>query len=361
MKNVILYLLFFMIASCHKKNEQVPAVIIDDNYQCQTIAILQFKTQNEITALFDDIIIQKFASSNAPNINGAMSRNINAYFSVRFQMGISNLADYAIDIQNTIALEKVIKSIEYSFQYQLANGDFQVVIPPNTNYPTPTEGDLASGNAFFLSSLGPALLALEESTYYNSTFNVSFKNRIEVLRPKIQSALNYLTTKNTVLQVYDKDAPNRLFFDGLAFYSLGKWLNDTNGKVIGLNFAQLGISKKSPKGYFLEKGGWDSSYEGVGLSVGFKLLSILNTNETIKQPLWDCLSCGTNWLKSRILPSGEISTQGNTRVFPGGEQFLGAPKTVAWKSTLLSLLNMRYLSGADEYALTANKVLTFYQ
>jgi hypothetical protein len=361
MKNVMLFLLLFMTSSCHKKADQVPAVIIDDNYQCQTNAIIQFKTQNEITALFDDVIIEKLASSNAPNINGAMSNNINAYFSVRFQIGISNLADYAIDVQNTTALEKVIKSIEYSFQYQLANGDFQLVIPPNTNYPTPSEGDLASGNAFFLSSLGLALLALEESAYYNSTPNISFKNRIEILRPKIQTALNYLTTKNSVLQVYDKDAPNRLFFDAVAFYSLGKWLNDTSGRVIGLNFAQLGISKKSPKGYFLENGGWDSSYEGVGLSVGFKFLSILNSNETIKQPLWDCLSCGTNWLKSRILPSGEISTQGNTRVFPGGEQFLGTPKTVAWKSTLLSLFTMKYLSGVDEYAVIANKVLTFYQ
>ena len=111
----------------------------------------------------------------------------------------------------------------------------------------------------------------------------------------------------------------------------------------------------------MEKGGYDSSYEGVGLSIGFKLLSILDTNETIKQPLWDCLSCGTNWLKSRILPSGEISTQGNTRVFPGGEQFLGVPKGVAWKNTLLSLLNMNYLSGEEDYALKANKVLNFYQ
>ena len=55
MKNIILFLLFFIITSCHKENEQVPVIIIDDNYQCQTNAIVQFKTQNEITALFDDI------------------------------------------------------------------------------------------------------------------------------------------------------------------------------------------------------------------------------------------------------------------------------------------------------------------
>ena len=62
MKNAILLLSFFMITSCHKKNDQVPSVIIDDNYQCQTDAITQFKTQNEITALFDDIIIGRWSN-----------------------------------------------------------------------------------------------------------------------------------------------------------------------------------------------------------------------------------------------------------------------------------------------------------
>ena len=359
MKNLFLITLISIIGfSCNKNNEEL---IVEENYQCKTENILQYKTQNEITTLFDNAIIQNLASSNIPDVNGALSNNKNGYFSVRFQIGISNLADYTIDIQNTTNLEMLVKSIEYSFQYQLTNGDFQIIIPSNSNFPTPTEVDIASGNAFFLSSLGLSLLALEDSTFYNSQANLNFKTRIENLRPQIQNSINWLKTKQTILDGYDVNAPNRLFFDAVAFYSLGKWLNDSNSKNIGLNFAQIGISKKSQNGYFTENNGWDSSYQGVGLAVGFKLLSILNLNETIKQPLWECLSCGTNWQKSRILATGEISTQKNTRVFPGGEQFLGVQKTVAWKNTVIAFLNMKYLSGNNEYETLSNKIITFYQ
>jgi hypothetical protein len=361
MKNlIVLILLTFSSTCCHKKKTSTPIQSeLDDNYQCKIDNIISFKTQNEITNLFDNSIIQSLANSNAPDLNGAMSNNKTGYFSVRFQMAISNLADYAIDSESPAALEAITKAIEYSFQYQLANGDFQIVVPANS--PNPTSVDIASTNAFFLSSLGASLLALQESPFYNDPSNITYKNRIEVLRPKILTSLNWLISNQTLLANYDANAPNRLFFDAIAYYSVGKWLNNTTGKSIGLNFAQSAILKKSSKGYFMEGDGWDSSYQGVSLINGFKLLSIFDTNELLRQPLWDCISCGTNWQVSRILSTGEISTSGNTRVYPGGEQFLGSEKKVAWKSTVITLLTMRYLSGKIEYETVANKVRAFYE
>jgi hypothetical protein len=277
---------------CGKKPSGADQSNINDNYQCKTDTILSFKTQNQITALFDNAIIQSLATSNAPDINGAMSNNKSGYFSVRFQMAISSLADYAVDSENPAVFEAVTKAIEYSFQYQLPNGNFQIVVPPNS--PSPTNVDIASTNAFFLSSLGLALLAMEESPFYQNPANANFKNRIELLRSKISTSLNWLISNQTLLENYDSMAPNRLFFDAVAFYSLGKWLNNIDGKNIGLRFALLAIAKKTPKGFFLEGDGWDSSYQGVSLANGFKLLSILDATETIRQPIWDCLSCATD-------------------------------------------------------------------
>ncbi len=361
MKNFItLFILIFSTTCCNKgQSKEQTLSDIDDDYQCKIDAIVQFKTQNELTALFDNSIIQRLAEANAPDISGAMSSNKPGYFSVRFQMAISNLADYAIDSENPAAFEAIIKAIEYSFQYQLANGDFQIIAPANSS--GPTNVDIASTNAFFLSSLGVSLLALQESPFYNNPLNVNYKNRIEVLRPKIATSLNWLISNQTLLQNYDGNAPNRLLFDAIAFYSVGKWLNNATAKTIGSDFAKIAISKKSSKGYFLENDGWDSSYQGVSLTNGFKLLSILDKDETIKQSLWDCISCATNWQVSRILSTGEISTKGNTRVFPGGEQFLGVEKQMAWKSTVIALLTMKYLSGNSEYETAANKVRSYYE
>ncbi len=359
MKHVVLFLIAISFFGC-KKNNTIYSEQPNDNYQCNTNLLLQDLSLNQLTYKFDSIIIQQLATKNAPDATGAMSNNIGNYFHVRFQMGIAPVAKFTVRSQNITALEQTIRSIEYSFQHQWPNGNFDLVIPTGVTYPIPTVVDSASGVSFFLSSLGTGLASLQESSWYNAPGLIAYKNRIEILRPKIEKALQWLISKKDVLEQSDVNAPNRLLFDALAFYSIGKWLNNNTAISIGKNFARMAISKKSGKGYFVELNGWDSSYQGVSISIGFNLFSMLDMSDPLKQELWDCLSCATNWQKSRILSTGEISTKGNTRVYIGGEQFLGQPKTVAWISTMEGFFCMSYFTQNNDYYTIANKVKTFY-
>ncbi len=300
MKPVFLLLLFCLFFSCKKPEKTViesPLCIVDTNQR--------FYTQDEMTAVFRNDIIEKLATSNQTDAAGALDRNKTAYFHVRFQMGISPLADYAVDAQNSTALEMVIRAIEYSFKYQLPDGDFQLVIPPDLiNTAVATEGDKVSGIAFFYSALGAGLLALQENSGYQS--QTASKHRIEILITQYQLSLNYLKSKTTLLKQIDAEAPNRLFFEALAFYSMGKYLNDTDAMKIGIDFANLALAKKQPEGYFLEGTGYDSSYQGVGMAIGFRLLSILKSDEPIRQVLYDNLACATRWEMTRIKPKLEL-------------------------------------------------------
>ncbi len=347
-------IIHFILLSCHHSdpgNIDPSLCVIDPN--------LKFYTQNEMTAAFRNDIIEKLASGNQTDVNGAMSRNMAGYFHVRFQMGISPLADYAVDAQNSTALEMFVRAIEYSFQYQNPDGDFQLVVPADlVNTGTATEGDRVSGTAFFYSSLGAGLLALNDNAGYQA--QTAAKNRIGVLTQKFRISLNYLKSKQALLKQIDGDAPNRLFFDALAFYSMGKYLDDNEAMKTGLDFAGLGMAKKQPEGYFQEGSGYDSSYQGVGLAIGFRLLSVLNPGEPIRQSLYDNLACATNWETTRILPTGEITTAGNSRVFTGGETFLGQEKSMAYSSVMIALWNMYYYSGKEEYNRLAEKVLEYY-
>ncbi|MEI7828257.1 MAG: hypothetical protein WCI31_00735 [Prolixibacteraceae bacterium] len=354
MKSVVLLLLFCSFFSCHntdKTADDPPLCVVDPN--------LRFFTQNEMTAAFRNDIIEKLATSNQTDAAGALDRNKTAYFHVRFQMGISPLADYAVDAQNSTALEMAVRAIEYSFKYQMPDGDFQLMIPADlAASSTATEGDKVSGIAFFYSALGSALLALQDNSGYQS--QPAAKKRIEILIPQYQISLSYLKSKTTLLKQIDADAPNRLFFDALAFYAMGKYLNDLDAMKIGLGFANLALMKQQPEGYFLEGEGFDSSYQGVGLAMGFRLLSILKSDEPIRQMLYDKLACATRWELTRIKPTGEITTDGNSRVHAGGETFLGKEKQVAYTSVLIALWNMYNYSGKEEYNDFANKVLVFY-
>ena len=355
-----LIFLIFILASTSCSKDKTEPDLLQDDFQCETAPVINNYSRVSLIQAFDEAIIQGIASIDVPKNDGSMGRNKNGYFHVRFQMGISSQADYAVYNNNSQALDYAIKAIEYSFEHQLADGSFDLVVPADLINQSPTDADLASGVSFFLSSLGLALNNFDESNWYNSPAIATYKHRVESLRPKINSAAQWLLTKKTILETADQNAPNRLFFNGLAFYSLGKWLNDENLKNVGVSFANLGISKKQSQGYFLEGDGWDSSYQGVALNVGLNLYSIIPNNIELKTTLWDCLSCASDWQKSRILENGEISTQGNVRVYPGGESFLGQEKQVDWIKSMVAMFVMGYYGNDASYAAKANLIKDFY-
>lgn len=358
-KNILLCIPLVLFLACSDDDSEPK--IIESSYQCQTISSQNNYTRIELLQSFDESILQGLASIDIPNEAGAMGRNKPGYFHVRFQMGIAGLADYAVRNEDTQALEYALKAIEYAFEYQTGDGDFELIVPANLTDEIANEADLASGVSFFLSSVGLALNNFEQSAWYNAAALDAYKSRIDTLRPSIAAAAAWLATKKEILEMADDHAPNRLFFNALSFYSLGEWLDDPTLKTIGISFAKKAISKKHPEGYFIEGGGWDSSYQGVAINVGFNLYSLLPDSEPIKPNVWECLSCASDWQKSRILPSGEISSEENTRVYPGGESFLGNEKDIDWVDTMVGLFMMGYYSNEQSYLIKANEVKEYYQ
>lgn len=311
-----------------------------------------------INQLPTDVIV---GLAKEPTAEGALGRNKDGYFHVRFQMDISFLASYATRFGSEEALSKFVLSTEYCFARQKPAGDFDLVIPANLLYlGQPSNGDLSSGISFFMSALGQSLVLLQQSDWYKARPGDQLSTRLNNLRPKFQLGLNYLKTQKDVLKAYDIDAPNRLFFDAMAFYAMGTYLNDSQAKAMGIEFIELALTQQKAAGYYTEGGGFDSSYNGVSIRLAMTLLGILPTQEAVFERLRKSVSCSVQWQASRILASGEISLQGNTRVYPGGEQFLGQEKTIAWIDTLLGFYFTNTFSSEESYLTLARKVQAFY-
>jgi hypothetical protein len=297
-----------------------------------------------------------------PTPEGALGRNREAYFHVRFQLDIAFLASYAVQFESNEALEKFIKAVEYSYAYQKQAGDFELVIPENlADQGQPTEGDLSSGIAFFTAALGHSLMQLEQATWFQNRTSDLLNERLASLRPKIEKGLLYLLSQKEILKTYDNDAPNRLLFDALAYYSLGTYLKNEEAKSVGIDFIELALTKQDESGYLTEGGGFDSSYNGVSLRLGILLLGIIEPTQNIYAKLQQAIACCASWQASRILATGEISAEGNTRVYPGGENFLGEEKQMAWIDTLLSFYYMFYLTGDPIYMNLAERIINFYE
>jgi hypothetical protein len=140
---------------------------------------------------------------------------------------------------------------------------------------------------------------------------------------------------------------------------MGQILNDDDSKSAGIDFLKKALSKQHEKGYFLEKNGYDSSYQVVSLVQGFQLINKMDSGPVFDE-LSDALIKGSCWQASRILQSGEISTKGNSRVYKGGEEFLGQEKTLDSKSSYYSMVSAYLYTNDSRFLEYAIKIQKYY-
>ena len=166
-------------------------------------------------------------------------------------------------------------------------------------------------------------------------------------------------SEQQALLEYDRAAPNRLLFDALGYYTLGTFLDRQDAILVGKLFLSEALKLvDSKEGYFIEAGGFDSSYNGVACKLAIELMSFMEVSE--RSELETAINSAMNWQISRINPEGEISTEGNSRVFEGGESFLGTEKRVDYAKTVKALYYYSLLTGEEEIEQIANRVLTYY-
>ena len=80
-----------------------------------------------------------------------------------------------------------------------------------------------------------------------------------------------------------------------------------------------------------------------------------------RNKLKTALQKSTEWQLSRILSSGEISQEGNTRVYAGGESFLGSEKGIDYAKTAKSFIYISVLTEDEGFERVAERILDFYQ
>lgn len=352
-KSIIL-LFIITLLSCTNTSEAITET---------TYEVINNYSYNELITLIGEEKL--YMSTEQPNSEGALGRNKNGYFHVRFQINMTSLSDYALVSERVDALQNFTQTLEYSFQHQLEDGSFQFNPPEDllnsSDYQEPVEGDLESGTAFFASSLGISLLSLQHSTWYQNNNQIeTYRSKITQQFVQIEKMLDYLLSKKEILKQYDAQAPNRLLFDALAYYTLGKYLERTDAEAAGIEFMELALELIDSEGkYFIEGGGWDSSYNGVAIKLAMELFSFMETGET-KNKLANGFIGASLWQISRINEKGKVSTEGNTRVFPGGESFLGAEKGVDYTKIIRALYYFGHLTAKPKILQIGDSVLEYY-
>lgn len=280
---------------------------------------------NSLSAL-DRELAGELAKSISVNERGAIGRNRSAYFHARFQAGMHRLVDFGLATKNRAAIEKFVAAAEFAFEYQLEDGSFAIELPAELKGKgAPKSFDLASGTAFFAASLGAGWLAIETNDWTRTSDEMaSVRERLGKLKPKATRMIEYLKKENESLLEGDRAAPNRLLFDALAFQSMGAIVQDSAARDLAQVFVAKAKSLVHSDGYFIEGGGYDSSYNGVATALALRLY-LIGRDESLKE----ISERAVVWQVGRIDQKGAISTEGNSRVKEsGGETFLGRIKDV---------------------------------
>ncbi len=360
MLRIVLASVIAALAGCEGAGKTTAAPVAPLTVSRSPLAL----TDAEALATFDVTALQGLAATNKPDASGALSRNKPAYFSVRFQIGLSAPVSYGIVAADASALAEGVAALWYAYGYQQADGGFPVVPPPSlaAGFPPPSAGDIASGHAFFLSEVGRMLLLLDASaTWRNASSLAAARMVVDSLRPAIARSLDWMLAREAVLLTSDAAAPNRLLFDAQALATVGRWLGRDDALSAARRFTDAALALQRTDGVFTEGGGHDSSYQAVALLRAIGTWLALPPDDALRTRLWDAIARGTEWQATRIGRDGAISLIGNTRVFPGGEQFLGEEKGIAWTDSVLSFWYVAALTDDPAWRSLGGRVAAHYR
>jgi hypothetical protein len=271
-----------------------------------------------------------------PDPSGFVGHNRGGFKASAFQRGATLTLALAAARGDSQRAKDCWRAVDVAFAHQTAAGDF---------------GDPPTSVAFWLCELCRTLLVVRESP-----LAVNYQENIDAVLPKIRKASDWLAGQQAELIKADGDTPNRLLFSAEAFAFSGLLLKDDKFVAIGKDFLSRSMKLyREEDGVFLEHGGGDSSYQAVNL-LRLQEIAIHFPDPKLEAAIGKVMQ----WELARIDARGEVRTEGNSRVRPGGEKFMGSEKQVNVGEVLLALLYYHIRTGDADTVAAARRVREHY-
>ena len=304
--------------------------------------------------------LRAYAEAAQPDAQGAIGHNRGGFKAAGFQRHTIERIMYGVLTGNPAEVEKGVRVMEYTFKNQQPDGDFPLVqVDPKYRN---TPGARAQALAFFFYDLGHSLLLLEDSDWFREApAAAGLRDRVAKVREQAKASLAWLVKHEDPLRK-DTKAANRVFIYASAYLLMGRVTGDEAAIRLGESFARTALASQTSEGFFPENGGFDSNYNFFSVLLALNLYLHLPAEMTsLSAALWLGIDRGARWQLTRIAPDGETSTEGNSRVRPDGEIFLGKRKAVDTLRLPLMLYYYAALSGNAEAKNAGDRAWAFHQ
>ena len=243
---------------------------------------------------------------------------------------------------DTASVNAGFKAYDWGFKQQIFDGSFG------------STKDAFHSTSFFIAAVAHSISVIRQSPYAEK-----YKNKIEEYLPKLERAALWMIMPANLAKGIEGNKPyvHRRYLVAAALGITGQLTNNTKLIEKANEFIIDGIRSQSPVGYNPEKGGYDSSYQMVGIVYAQEWY-----HHFIDTPLGDSVKVmidkAIKWEKTMVLPTGQVSTNGNTRTAGQEKDRKGIVKTVSYYSVYKGFAFWGYVTEDEELLKLAWKVAT---
>ena len=245
--------------------------------------------------------------------------------------------------KRTDLIDRGLHILDWGFQHQNPDGSFSCP-------------DAFHSSAFFIEASARAALLLRASEY-----NDHYSVWIAHATPKILSAARWMARPDIFAKGISGDEiyTHRYYLNADALGFAGLLGNDPSLVEISKKLVAEAIGKQDSKGFNPEKGGFDTSYNSVGLVFALRYYSIVADQE-LRKNLDSMISQSLIWLKFKIKKDGSVDQNGNTRT--GNGQEVGRDKkikTMSYGSAARAFAYWSQIKNIPEYQDIALKLYEY--
>lgn len=214
--------------------------------------------------------------------------------------------------------EAGFRAFDWGFRQQQADGGFG------------STGDAFHSTSFFVEAVAHTLLVLEQSPQAGR-----YAARIAGYKPRLLRAARWMVQPQVLADGQRGNAPytHRRYLVAAALGLTGKLCNDPALVAQSASFVADGLALQDPAGFNPERGGFDSSYDMVGIVYAERWLKAF-PDHPLAPRVEQMIARNLAWEQTRVLPSGEVRRDGNTRTNGQEVDRHGKVKSIAYNSVV---------------------------
>ncbi|MEH2253313.1 hypothetical protein [Nostoc sp.] len=245
---------------------------------------------------------------------------------------------------NPQAIQAGFKMFDWGFAHQANDGSFFLT------------GDRFHSTSFFVEAVAHALLVIQQSPG-----SKQYAYQVAKYKPLLHRAARWMILPNVWKNGIRRNKPyaHRRYLVATALGLTGKLTGDEELIKYARKSIQDGLSLQHPDGVNPEKGGYDSSYQMAGVMFAQRWVTYF-PNDSLSQRVTAMIERALSWEQTRILPTGEIIAQGNTRTAGQEKRRNGNAKLVDPRTVLRAFAYWGSVTGNQKWEENAQKIAKFY-